>query len=168
MKQLATFLFLIGITFYSFAQVGLKVGHLNVPEILQKLPETDSVRAIIEKETKELEDLYTELIQEYDTYFDKFESEKEGYSELVRRTKETEIREKAAKVQQFNQNANQQIQKRNMELNQPIYEKVNQAITSIATREQFTYVLDTSNGAVIYQSPNSLNITSMVLKELGL
>ncbi len=168
MKQILVLIFFIGSIGHLSAQEGLKIGHVNIPEIIQKLPEADSVRLVLEKETKEMGQLYDEMIKEYDLNLDKFEQEMEGYSELVKKVKEKEIRESAAKIQQFNQTANEQIEKRSIALQQPIYQKVNNAISRVAAREKFTYILDVSNGTVVYKDPTSLNINSLVLKELGL
>ncbi|MBN2775389.1 MAG: OmpH family outer membrane protein [Prolixibacteraceae bacterium] len=168
MKKFSTIILFLCIVIPSFSQETLKIGHLNVPEVIRQLPETDSIRAIIQKETGDLEQMYTELIAEYDKMYDAYDKEKAGLSDFIRQQKENEIREKAAKVQQFNSDANQRIEKLSVELQQPVYKKVQEAINSVATREQFTYVLDISNGVLVYQSPNSLDITPLVLKELGI
>jgi len=41
---------------------------------------------------------------------------------------------------------------RNLELNQPVYQKLNNAISKVADRKNFTYILDLSNGAVAFHS----------------
>jgi outer membrane protein len=151
-----------------FSQENLKIGHVNIPEIIQKLPETDSVQALLKKETDELEKMYNEMVSEHDANVKKYEKEKAGYSEFIRQTKESELMDSADKIQQFQQNATQKVQKRNTDLLQPIYDKVNKAIKKVAANEGFTYILDVSNGTVVYQSPGSLNINPLVLKELGL
>jgi outer membrane protein len=75
--------------------------------------------------------------------------------------------EMSAKIQQFQQTANDQLQKRNMELVQPIYSKINKAIKEVALKEGYTYIFDLSNGAVAYFSPSTKNLNSNVLQELG-
>jgi Skp family chaperone for outer membrane proteins len=60
------------------------------------------------------------------------------------------------------------LQKRNLALNQPVYQKLNNAISKVAARDNFTYILDLSNGAVAFHSANSQNLNSLVLAELGI
>jgi len=168
MKLLAALLFLMGITAHSFAQGGLKIGHVNIPEVIQQMPEKDSIESVIEKEAGEMQAMYDEMIKEQQASIKKYESEKSGLSEFIREARETELLELSDKIQQFQQNAPIQLQKRSSDLYQPVYNKVNAAIKSVATREGFTYVLDVSNGVVAYKSPDSFDLNPLVLNELGL
>ena len=149
-----------------FTQENIKLGHVNIPEIVQKMPETDSIRTIIEKETLEMEKMYEEMIAEHETNLKKFEAEQNSYTEFVRNAKESDIMEMAAKIQQFQQTANQQLQKRNMELFQPVYKRINDAIQQVAQKNNFTYILELSSGAVAYHAPNSENINPLVSETL--
>ena len=151
-----------------FAQQTLKIGHVNTAELISKMPENDSIQAVLDKEAKEMENMYAELISEHEKNVGKFETEKDNYSEFVRKTKESELIESAQKIQNFQQTAGQQLQKRNLELNQPVYQKLNSAISKVATRNNFTYILDLSNGAVAFHSASSQNINNRVLAELGI
>ena len=76
--------------------------------------------------------------------------------------------EKETKIQQFSQDATQQLQQRQSELLKPVYEKVNKAIEKVSLANSFTYVLDLSVGAVAFYAPSSENLTPLVLKELGI
>jgi outer membrane protein len=149
-----------------FAQENLKIGHVNIPEIVQQLPETDSLKKVIETETSEMEKMYEEMIQEHDASLKKYNAEKEKYSEFVRNAKESDLLEMAGKIQQFQQNAGQQLQNRNMELFQPVYAKINQAIEKVALKNNFTYILDLSTGTVAFFHPTAQNLNSLVLDEL--
>ena len=122
---IAAFL-LMFITTYS--QENLKIGHVNIPELVQQLPETDSIQQVLKKESDDMEKMFNEMLEEHDSNVRKFESEKNSYSEFVRNSKEQDLMEMAAKIEQYQQNANQQLQKRNMELLQPV-EKPAKVIT---------------------------------------
>lgn len=148
-------------------QENLKIGHVNIQEILKQLPQTYSIRIVMEQEASEMEELYQEMIVEQEENLKKYEDGKETYSEFIRTSKEKDLMEMSSKIQQFQQNANQQLQKRNMELIQPLYTKINEAISSISLKNSFTYVLDLSSGAVSFHSPTSQNLNSIVLQELG-
>ena len=153
---------------YVSAQENLKIAHVNIPEIIQQMPETDSIRTVIDSETKEMEKMYGEMINEHEANITKFDEEKDTYSDFVREAKEKDLMEMAAKIQQFNQTANQQLQKRNMELLQPVYAKINSAIEKIAMENSFTYILDLSNGSVVYHAANSQDLNPLVLEELNI
>lgn len=148
------------------AQTTLKIGHVHIQELAQKHPDMDSLRAIVEQETKDLEEVYAEMLAEHESKIKAFEEESDGYSEFIKTTKQNEIIELAQKIQAYNQSAQQQLQQRNMEFIRPIYEEINQEVSNIAGKNNFTYILDVSNGAVAYISPESEDITPQVLAKL--
>ncbi len=151
-----------------FSQTNLKIGHVNIQEMVQQLPATDSIQVVLKKEADDMEKMFNEMLQEHDAGVKKFEAEKSTYSEFVRNSKEKDLVEMANKIQQYQQTANQQLQKRNMELLQPIYDKINKAIEKVALKNGYTYVLDLSTGTVAYHSPSSEDLNPLVLKELGI
>ena len=159
-------IFLLTGTFV-LAQKQLKIGHVNVVEIVTALPESDSAQLLLEKDSKELELMLENMQVELNNLANDFEINQEAFSELIRKTKESEILDMREKIYNFQQNANTQLQQRNYELLQPIYEKVQSAINEVATREGFTYILDISKGSVAYTANDSQNISEIVLKELG-
>ncbi len=165
-KQPIVFLFCAFAIQFSQAQSNLKIGHVNIQEIVQKHPSADSLRKVLDSETKEMENLYNEMIVEHDSKLGVFENEKAGYSEFVRNSKEKELIEMAQKIQEYNQTAQQQLQRRNMELLKPIYDQINTLIEQISKQNNFTYILEMSNGAIAYAASNSENITPLVLEKL--
>lgn len=146
------------------AQTTLKIGHVNVQELVQKHPATDSIQAVIEQEAKDMEEVFAEMLEEQETKLNQFEAENEGYSDFVRKTKQDELLELSQKIETFNQTAQQQLRQRNINLLQPVYDEVNEAIKSISSENNFTYVLDISSGVVAYLSPDSQDITARVLE----
>ena len=74
-----------------FAQDLLKIGHVNIPEIVQQMPETDSIKTIIEKETEDMEKMYGEMISEHEAGIKDYEEKKDTYSEFVRTEKEKSL-----------------------------------------------------------------------------
>ncbi len=148
------------------AQNPLKIGHVNVQELVEDHPSMDSIKAVIEKEQKEMEELYSEMLTEHENKMKTFEAESSGYSDFVRKAKQKEIMQLAQKIQDYNQSAQQQLQQRNIELIQPVYAEINQEITNVAGAANFSYVLDISNGSVAYISPDSEDITPLVLERL--
>jgi outer membrane protein len=169
MKQKST-LVLMGLFFIcskGFTQESpLKIGHVNYPEIVLEMPEMDSIQNVLNKEAEEMENVYTELIDEHEKNIQKYESEKESYSEFVRNTKEKELIEAAGKIQEFRQSASEQLERRNLELTQPVYSKINEVIKQIARNNAYTYIFDINSGKIIFHSENSIDLNKLVLNEL--
>jgi len=150
------------------AQDQLKIGHVDVVEIITAMPESDSAQILLENDTRELETMMESMQVEYNNMLDKYQQNLDSYSQMIRQTKEGELLEMQNKIQAFQQTASQQLQQRNYELMQPIYIKVQEAIDKIATQEGFTYILDLSKGSVVFSAKNSRNINLLVLNELGI
>ncbi|QGY44476.1 hypothetical protein GM418_12645 [Maribellus comscasis] len=170
MKQKSTLL-LIGLSFFisqSFAQESLKIGHINYTEIVMKMPEMDSIQRILNKEAEEIENVYNELIEEHEKNVQKYEAEQESYSEFLKNTKQKELIEAAGKIQEFRQNAAEQLEKRNMELFHPVHLKIDKAIEQIARKNHYTYIFDIISGKIVYHSENSIDLNSIVLNELSI
>jgi outer membrane protein len=151
----------------SFSQNQLKIGHVNINEIMNLLPERDSAQLVLERETKEIESTYEELTVAYNKLLDEYQKGLPTFSELIKKTKEAELMDKQQRLSEFQQDASITLQRRNAELIQPIYDKIIKAIEKIAAENGFTYILDLSNGAVVYTSKESQNISQQVLKILN-
>ena len=169
MKKLMTIFFGAGLSLLSmisFSQAALKIGHVDIAEILAVLPARDSAAAIIDKETKEMQSTYDEMTTVYNKMLDDYEKGQSTFTEIVKKNKETELLDKEKRLQEFEQNASTNLQKRNSDLIQPILNKILRAIDKVAAENGFTYVLDVSKGSVVYTSKDSQNINSLVLKVL--
>jgi outer membrane protein len=169
MKKIMTLLVgavLIFISLTGFSQTTLKIGHVDIAEILAALPARDSAAAVIEKETKEMQATYDDMTAVYNRMLDDYEKGQSTFSEVVKKNKETELLDKEKRLQEFEQNASANMQKRNSELIQPILNKILKAVDKVAGENGFTYILDVSKGSVVYTSKDSQNINQMVLKIL--
>lgn len=150
-----------------FAQDQLKIGHVDVMGIIAAMPESDSAQILLDNDSRELETMLENMQVEYNNMLHNYQQNLDSYSKMIRQTKETELLEMKNKIQEFQQNATQQLQQLNYELMQPIYLRAQDAIDKIATQEGFTYILDISKGAVVFSADHSQNINSLVINELG-
>jgi outer membrane protein len=169
MKNLIISLLAAGMLLISSAassQGTLKIGHVNMNELMAALPERDSAQVQLERETKSLENTYQEMKDAYSKIVSEYQDGLKTFAEPVRQAKESEILDKQKRLSEFEQNANANLQQRNTALFQPIYDKIVKAIEKVATQNGFTYILDLSKGSVIFTAKESQNINTLVLKEL--
>ncbi|MCX7986919.1 MAG: OmpH family outer membrane protein [Bacteroidales bacterium] len=155
-------------TWALFAQQTLKIGHINTQELLQAMPETDSAQLKLEKMQKELQSQLEVMQVELNNKYQDYLSKRDTYSELVRQTKEDELQNIQQRIQQFAQNADQDLQKKRADLYRPILDKANKAIEAVAKENGFTYILDLSSGVVLFHSDSSLDILPLVKAKLKL
>jgi outer membrane protein len=86
---------------------------------------------------------------------------------LVRKDAEEKINGLATRIQTFQQQAQESLQADESKLIEPIIYKAKKAIEQVAKENGYTYVLDTSVGAVLYWEESD-NLLNMVKKKLQL
>jgi outer membrane protein len=166
MKKSAITIFVLGLTLISlnsFCQSALKIGHVNMNEIIAVLPEKDSAQVKLDKETKEIETTYEEMKVVYNKMVNDYQNGLSTFSEVVRKAKEAEILDKQTRIKEFEQNAQTSLQQRNVELFQPILNKIIKAIGKVATENGFTYIIDLSKESVVFASKESQNLNQQVI-----
>ena len=144
-----------------------KFGIVDVESIIPKMTEFVEAQNKLSEASKtyeteyakineELQKLYTEL-QELDKDPNTLQSIKE------RRMQDIQDRDK--KAQQFAQTAQQDLQRQQAQLMQPIQEKVMNAIKSVGTENGFTMILHEAVPA--YISADVQDVTALVKTKLG-
>jgi outer membrane protein len=153
----------------SFAQTTFRFGHVNSQEILQVMPERDSADVKMQKFGKELQDTYEGINVEFNTKYQKYLQEEKTLTDLVKKTRMEEIQSYQERLNQFRENAQQEIQKKQAELMQPISEKIKKAISDVGKENSFIYIFEMAPGtSVLYNSPESVDVTSLVKAKLGI
>lgn len=151
-----------------FAQT-LKFGHVNSDELVKALPEFDSATAKLEKFRKELVNTIEQLSVELNNKNDAYTKDAKNLTDIVRQTKEQEIMDLNKRLQEFQQNAQEQFQNKQVELFQPITAKVDKAIKEVGKENGFIYIFDLSKGDLLYfDEAKSVNILALAKAKLGL
>lgn len=151
----------------AFAQKTVKLGHINSSDLMQIMPGKDSAQAAFEAEVKILEGELKAMQDELEKKLADYQSRKDQMTELIRTTKEQELNDLSQRIQIYQQNAQKKLQEKEAELLQPIIDRAKQAISDVAKENGYTYIFDTSAGAVLYQQ-DSDDILNLVKKKLGL
>jgi len=146
-----------------------KFGHINSDELIQALPEFDSANVKLEKYRQELIN-YLELMSvELNNKSDAYNKESKNLTDLVKQTKETELVDLNRKIQQFQTDAQEKLQQKQVELFQPVYSKVDKAIKDVGKENGFLYVFDVSKGSLLYfDETKSTNVMVLAKAKLGL
>ncbi len=161
-KKLAVAIVLfVGAT--TFVNAQSKIAHIDVQKVLSEMPEMKAAQA----ELKKLEETYkadlqssvAELRNKYNQY--KNEAPNKTKEENDKRALELQNFEK--NIAEAEQSAAQEIQKKQMELYQPILDKLRNAIKKVARAQGYQYVMDAS-GLIV---ADGKDLEADVKKELG-
>lgn len=146
-----------------------KIGHINSNELIMAMPERDTATNQLEVKRQEFIKQSEELQVEFNKKYEAFNATGAKLTELIRQTKQAELQDMSRNIETFNAAADQELQRIQQELFQPVIEKAQKAIKEVATEQGFTYILDISQGAVVYfPETGTENIMSAVKKKLGL
>jgi len=145
-----------------------KFGHINSQELLSLMPERDSAQAKIQQYAKDLEGELEIMNVEYNNKLNDYIEKQDVLTPLVKQTKEQELAEFQKRIQDFQANAQQDLQQQEAQMIQPIIQKAEKAIKDVAKENGFTYIFDLARGSVIYFSEQSEDILPRVLEKLGL
>lgn len=155
------------ITLSSFSlQAQSKVAHVNTQELVESMPEMQNAKSELEKLAKtyetDIQAMATELqnkIKQYDA-----ESSTKTDEENGKRLQEVQGMEQS--IRQYQAQAQQDLQKKELELLKPITEKAKNAILKVGNNQGFDYVLDSSQGQGVIMA-NGKNLLADIKSELG-
>ncbi len=149
------------------AQKTIKLGHINSNDLMQIMPGRDSAQTVLQAEVQELETTLKTMQSEMEKRYNEYMENQSGWTELIRNTKQREIQDMGARIQEFQENAQKQLQQREQELLKPIIDRAKKAIEDVAAEGGYSYVFDSGVSALLY-SPESDDIMPLVKKKLGL
>lgn len=155
----------------SYAQQPLKIGYINSNRILETYKEAIDVRKQLaelnaqwEREAKEMQKQIQKLQEQLD-------SQSLLLSEERKAEKQQEIQNLYLEYQQFLQEKwnpqGGEAVKREMEMLQPVFDKINAAIKKIGDEEGFHYIFDVVNSNILYASDDQPDLTKRLLEELN-
>jgi outer membrane protein len=151
-------------------QQKLKIGHINSQELLAAMPASDSAQKKLEKIANEHEAILDEMTVEFNKKLDTYRKALDAgtLSDLAKSTKEGELQDLQNRIQTFQQTAQDDLQQKRVELFQPVQDAALKAVNTVAEENGFTYIFDTGMGAVVYSSPDAIDILPLVKAKLGL
>ncbi len=145
----------------------IKLGHINSQELIASMPGTKTADQSLQEFNKTLEGTLKSMSTEYQTKIDQFKSQEPSMAEAIKQSKIKEIQDLEGRIQAFQQQAQEDSQKKKEEFYGPVLKQAEEAIKTVAKENGYSYILDTSAGAVLY-SQDSDNIMALVKKKLGL
>ena len=164
MKQLKCLL-IATIFFLGANQVAAqsKTAHVDVSELMTKMPAILEAQKQLEKLSVEYQAVYKTMGEEYQAKLKKYEGEVATVSEKMNIERQKEVQDMEKRIQEYGQTAQKELQTKEADLMKPIQEKIRAAIQKVGKAKGFQYVLN-SESLLLADGPN---LTLDVKKELG-
>ncbi len=146
-----------------------KFARINMQEVIFAMPEFTQMQTDLEAFSKELGEQLEAIQVEFNNKAAEFQKVRETLNESVRNIKEQELQhlqQRYIDVQQF---AQQDIDKKQGELFEPIRLKASEAVKKVAAAGGYTAVFDISANALAYYNESTvIDIAPAVRAELGI
>lgn len=146
----------------------LKIGLVDFNELIAKMPDTAAAEKQVGEVSKKYEDEYAKLGEEMKRMYDELQNMKQDELPAIRERKTREFSDYQQKIQQFEQNAMQDIQRMNQELMAPIVQKVRSAIESVGKENGYSLIQDKNPQLTYYFDAPVVDITADVKAKLGI
>ncbi len=164
MKQIKTLL-IAAVMFFGASQMNAqtKTAHIDVNDLLSKMPEMTSAKAQLEKLSKTFDAEYTTMVTEYQTKMKKYEGEAATATEAVNETRAKDMQDMGQRIQQYRDTAQKQLQEKELEIVKPIMDKAKAAIVKVGKAKGYQYVIDSAS-LILADGPNLMEDVRKELK----
>jgi len=149
-----------------FAQ-SFKTGHINRDDIIMAMPDYDTAMKSYNAFGQELTNALELMQVEYNNKLDQYVKDSKTLTDLVKANKEQELADMQNRINNFQQQAQTQLQEKQAELLNPIIEKANTAINTVAKEGGFIYIYDVRT-LVYVDTVKSTDIGPLVKTKLGI
>jgi outer membrane protein len=149
------------------AQNPLKIGYIEFNTLLAAMPGVDSVKIKLQVYQKTLTDQMDAMRSEFENKYADYQAQSAGMSDLIRQTKEKELTELKGRIDDFEQNANQDLMAKQQELIDPFIARAKSAISDVAKENKYTFVLNAIEDVMLYKS-DADDMMGLVKKKLGI
>ena len=160
---IVAFLMALPMTF-SYAQS--KVAHIDTQKLIGEMPEVIAAQ----KQLEQLEKTYTSEIEntykEFQTKAQSYSADAANQTDVTNQARQKELETMQQNINQYRETAAQDLQKKQVEMMRPLYDKARAAIEKVAAAQGFDYVLDASAGGSVIMAKGK-DLMADVKSELG-
>ena len=165
MKSKIIFICIALLSTVSIAQS--KVGTVDSEYIVKLMPETTIVAKRSQDYGAKLDSSFTIKLKEYKAKVEVFKTTEKTMEAEAKKVAYNKLTEMEADIKKYQVNGNKLMQFKTDELMRPLYNKLSEAIQTVAKAENYTQILTISGNELAYID-SKFDITELVLKHLGI
>ena len=166
MKRVLKLTLAVACVMFSTSLFAQKIGRINSQDVVVSMAEFKEAQTQVEALAKDLQAQAETIQLEMNNKVQEYQKGAETMTDAVRQLKEKELNDLNTRLQEFNQVAQQELQKKEQELMQPIIKKANEAIAEIAKAGGYTVILEIGS-MVYFDEAAVVDITPEVKTKLG-
>ena len=147
-------------------QAQSKVAHINTQELVESMPDMKSAKSELEKLAKTYETDIQAMATELQNKITQYDAESSTKTDEENGKRLQEVQSMEQSIRQYQAQAQQDLQKKELDLLRPITEKAKNAILKVGNAQGFDYVLDSSQGQGVIMA-NGKDLLTDVKTQLG-
>ena len=151
----------------NFAKAQSKIGYINFDLLENQMPETKTIRSQVDIYQKQFIDQLTVMNTELNSKGAEFQKGQATMTDAVRTAKQTELQDMSKRMQDYQQNAQQQVEAKTNELAKPMIDKARAAIQAVAKEKGYSYVFNSAQVQMLV-FPEADDLMDSVKLKLGL
>jgi len=147
----------------------LKIGYANVEYILSLLPEAKAIESEFKTYEQQLSNQLQSKIGDFQRKAEEFQRDGANLTELVRADRQSELQNMQSSIEKFQQEAQVSLQNKQLELFQPAYKKITDAIEVVAKENGYSHVFsdNTSGLQILLYAAAENDVSNLALEKLG-
>ena len=144
MKQVLTAIAIVGLlTFTSAANAQVKIGYINVDNVVALMPEAAKLDSILERyQNDSINPQYAQIVQMYQYKDSIYKDTLHPAPAAVKKQIEQELPVLIQQIQNWQQIVNQAVESKQNELLAPLYRKAMDAVRAVAKEKGYTHVVN--------------------------
>lgn len=147
-----------------------KFGVVDLNSIFSDMPETAEMQTKLQEISSKYEEEFKNLQDEVEKLYTEYQAiaDDANTPQSIKERRIQEIQERAGKVEQFRNTAQQDIERNQQQLMAPIQQKMTDAVKSVGVEEGFTFIFPNEPSLLLYTGSNVIDVTATVRTRLGL
>ena len=142
-------------------------ANINTMLLWDLMPEKKSADSVLLQLNQSYSEHFSKMNQEIELLIANYKSDDKS-TPAIKADLVKDIESRQTRMETFKKEAESDLTKKREELLAPIRKKMQDAINSVAKKNKYDYVLDSSFGNIIYAKNPADDILELVKKELGL
>ena len=146
-----------------------KFARIDVQEIVMAMPEFEEAQKNLEAFGKDLNEQMEQIQVEFNNKLADFQKNQATMAASVKQMRQQELEQLQQRFSEFQQIAQQDFQKKQAELIEPVQKKAQEAVNKVAKANGYIVVFDVSVPSLAYiDEAQTTDIAPLVKKELGI
>ena len=151
----------------NIASAQQKIAHINSAELIKAMPEVVNADKQLETFKASLDADGKTMYDEYQAKVKDFQAKEKTLTDAMKDIKVKEIQDLQKRIEEFQQKAGDDFEKKRGELYDPILKKAEDAVKVVAKEKGYAYVFDTTQPGLVYFD-GGINIMADVKLKLGI